>query len=148
MNDILTNMYDCKSSLHSSKILSLESALHSMKDIQHAVSGPVQGCIPLEGELPSKDAIRTYVLAMAVELMEFVQTLDWKPWKQKSSIDVERVVDEFADILAFQGVLVYYLNLYGITPEMLSEGYRKKSIENIDRFLGNRGAEYKQLSLI
>lgn len=147
MNEIIAALIDCKSDLKSMRIVSLENALHVLKDTQSTVSLPVEGCIPAPGELPSKDALRTYVLAMQVELMEFVQTLDWKPWKQKYNIDVERVVDEFADILAFQGVLIYYLYLFGITPEMLSEGYRKKSIENIDRFLGNKGAEYKQPSL-
>mgnify|MGYP000429717305 CR=1 FL=1 len=147
MNEIIEKMVECRKDLSVSRIVSLENALHSLKDIQSVVSLPVEGCIPVEGELPSKDAIRTYVLAMTVELMEFVQTLDWKPWKQKSNLDIERIVDEFADILAFQGVLIYYLYLLGISPEMLELGYRKKSIENIDRFLGKKGAEYKQPSL-
>ena len=134
MNEIIEKMVECRKDLSVSRIVSLENALHSLKDIQSVVSLPV-------------DAIRTYVLAMTVELMEFVQTLDWKPWKQKSNLDIERIVDEFADILAFQGVLIYYLYLLGISPEMIELGYRKKSIENIDRFLGKKDAEYKQPSL-
>ena len=125
----------------------LADALQKLAAIQHDVSMPVAGCIPEDGEMPTKDGIRTYVLAMTVELMEFVQTLDWKPWKNKTNVDRDRVIDEFADILAFQGIIIHYLELMGINPVDLAEGYRKKSIVNIERFLGRYDPQYKQVSL-
>lgn len=147
MNEILNKMLDHRLTLQSSENVSLKNAFYTLIETQKIVSLPVEGCIPDEGELPTKDAIRTYVLAIIVELSEFVQTLDWKPWKSKDRLDTERIIDEFADILAFMGIILHYLSLYGIWPEDLANGYSKKSIENIDRFIGNRKIEYVQQSL-
>lgn len=121
--------------------------LTALMQVQTTVSSPVDGCIPEPGEQPSKDAIRTYVLAMTVELMEFLQTLNWKPWKDKPALDRERTIDEFADVLAFQGIIIKHLETMGIGPVDLAEGYAKKSVVNIDRFLGKYGEEYRQQSL-
>jgi hypothetical protein len=128
-------------------IEALTEGLETLRHTQGDVSLPVPGCIPAGGELPTKEAVCTYTLAMIVEITEFIQTLDWKPWKKKSKIEREKVIDEFADILAFQGILIYYLNQMGITPEDLARGYRDKSIVNIRRFMGEFEAEYSQREL-
>jgi len=140
-------MKDTRDMLESSELGNLRDALTSIANIQGIVSSPVRNCIPEKDEPVTKDMLRTYVLAMTVELMEFLQTLDWKPWKNKAVINEERVIDEFADILAFQGVIIYYLRRMGITPERLAKGYAKKSVENISRFLGERELEYRQANL-
>jgi hypothetical protein len=118
----------------------ISDGLWMLAENQRVVSLPVAGAIPsMDG--PTKDAIRSYSLALMIEIAEFVQTLDWKPWKTKS-VDPDRVVDEFADILAFLGVILLQLEAMGITPGMLARGYTQKSIVNIERFLGKHGAEY------
>jgi dimeric dUTPase (all-alpha-NTP-PPase superfamily) len=123
----------------------LAMGLSFLQRVQKVVSSPVSGAIPADGMLPTKDAIRTYTLAMIVETSEFLQTLNWKPWKDMKNLDKDRVVDEFADILAFQGIIIHYLFCLGITPGELAEAYAKKSITNIERFLGEHGDEYKQV---
>jgi hypothetical protein len=126
----------------------LAVGLTTLMQVQEVVSSAVDGCIPDYGHVASKDMWRTYVLAMTVELMEFLQTLNWKPWKDKKEIDIVRITDEFADILAFQGIIIKYLDSMGIGPVQLAEAYAKKTIVNIDRFLGLHGNEYKQTSLL
>jgi hypothetical protein len=119
--------------------------LLKLRETQMTVSLPVPDAIPPEGELPTKDSVRTHVLALFVELAEFLQTLDWKSWKKDpKKLDQERICDEFADILAFLGVILIHLTAMGITPGMLGEAYRRKSIINIDRFTGQLGEEYHQ----
>jgi hypothetical protein len=123
----------------------LAIGLQFLRGVQKIVSAPVPGAIPADGMLPTKDAVRTYTLAMIVETSEFLQTLNWKPWKDMKNLDKDRIVDEFADILAFQGILVHYLFCLGITPGELAEAYAKKSVVNIERFLGEHGEEYRQV---
>jgi len=141
------SMTQLKKILQQQPLMDLSTALTTLAVVQEIVSKPVLGCIPPDGELPSKDAIRTYALALQIELSEFVQTLDWKPWKDKPEINKDRVIDEFADMLAFLGVIIYYLKRMDITPRQLADGYSRKSIVNIERFLGEHGVEYKQSSL-
>jgi|GEM_PF-3794302 len=112
----------------------LSNALALIARNQKIISAGDPGCIPDEGHPPSKDAVRSYTLALMVELAEFIQELDWKPWKDKQ-INAERVADEFADILAFMGILIVYLDRMGIPPGMLARQYREKSKVNIDRFI-------------
>jgi len=126
----------------------LAIGLTTLMQVQEVVSSPVKDAIPVNGERPSKDAIRTYVLSMVVELAELVQCLDWKPWKNKKELDLENIASEFADILAFQGIIIKYLDTYGIGPVQLADAYAKKSVVNIDRFLGLHGIEYQQPSLL
>jgi hypothetical protein len=123
----------------------LTEGLETLRHIQGDVSLPVPGCIPAAGSLPTKEAVCEYTLAMIVEITELLQTTDWKPWKTKTVIDHDKVIDEFADVLAFQGILIYYLNAMGISPEQLAEGYRRKSIINIQRFMGQHSREYQQV---
>jgi dimeric dUTPase (all-alpha-NTP-PPase superfamily) len=135
-------------SLYTQEPLDLALGLSFLANVQAVVSKSVQDAIPEINELPSKDSIRTYVLAMIVELAEFVQTLDWKPWKNKRDIDYARVLDEFADVLAFQGILILYMNRMGLASMDIAEAYNRKSIVNMQRFLGEHGNEYVQNSLI
>ncbi len=131
----------------------LSNALALMALNQKTISAGDPECIPAEGHLPSKDAVRSYTLALMVETAEFIQELDWKPWKDKAKVDTGRVADEFADILAFMGILILYLDRMGIPPGMLARQYRDKSKVNIDRFISRHSAaapvsdEWKQDSL-
>lgn len=126
----------------------LTVALVALAENQSEVSSPVPGCIPKDDDAPTKDAIRTYVLALFVELGEFLQELDWKPWKTKGAISAGKVADEFADILAFLGVVLVQLEHLGISEDMLANAYREKSIVNVERFLGVHGEHYVQPSLL
>jgi hypothetical protein len=89
----------------------------------------------LNAVLLEKDTIRTYALALIVEVSEFLQTLDWKPWKNGKQESDERVLDEFADILAFVGVLITQLNAMGYSCEAITNAYLRKEHENVRRFI-------------
>lgn len=83
---------------------------------------------------PSKDNIRQYSLAMIDEVLEYIRELGWKDWKLPRVPDPTRVVDEFADILAFMGVLLQYgIELTGTTVGDFAEAYRRKTLVNIER---------------
>lgn len=86
----------------------------------------------------SKDAVRTYVLAMIVELSELVQELDWKAWKDRQAPpDNERVADEFADVLAFLGVITANVMAQtGLTYKQLSQAFTDKTKTNLRRARG------------
>jgi dimeric dUTPase (all-alpha-NTP-PPase superfamily) len=100
------------------------------------VSSLVEGCIPETGEKATPDQLRTYFLALNVELMELLQELSWKPWKNTKQIDEARVADEFADVLAFLGIIVVYLDSLGVPPSVLASAYAIKSRVNVERLLG------------
>ena len=114
----------------------LASGLKFLQDVQSVSSALTKDCIPPRGKKPSKDNVRTYSLALMIELGEFVQELNWKPWKEDKEINKIRVADEFADILAFLGILIVYMDAFGISPTDLARAYLSKTEVNIDRFLG------------
>ena len=114
----------------------VKAGLRGLLRMQSEVSAGHPPDIPEPGEEASPEQIRSVMLALSVELAELTQELDWKPWKQKERVDVEKVCDEFADVLAFLGLLVVYLGRLGATPEMLARAYRLKSALNIARLNG------------
>lgn len=114
----------------------LAEGLHYIRSVQSVTSDLIRGCMPEDGAPPSPDQIRTYFLALMIEISELVQELNWKPWKIEKSLDKPRVADEFADILAFLGVIIEYLNRLGISPESLASAYNMKVTINVARALG------------
>ena len=114
----------------------LFEGLDLLKSVQAITSDLTPDCIPPIGDEPTQDQIRTYALALMIETSEFVQELNWKPWKENKAINQERIIDEFADILAFTGILLVYLDRLGIPMQELALGYVKKTRVNVDRFLG------------
>jgi NTP pyrophosphatase (non-canonical NTP hydrolase) len=120
----------------------LENGFRALQTIQRVVSGAVPGAIPGPEDRNTKDAVRTYTLAMMVEIAEWVQTVDWKPWKnhdadshlkEHSSI----VAEEFADILAFLGILMIYMDNWNIDATEVAEAYLAKSEVNMRRITDN-----------
>lgn len=114
----------------------LQAGLETLHGVQMVVSSLDKDCIPENGEHASTDQVRTYMLALIVELTELVQELNWKPWKNHKHINQARVADEFADVLAFLGILIIYLDSLGIPPSRLAEAYVSKTKVNIERMLG------------
>jgi len=114
----------------------IEKGLIALRTIHNATNKLVNhnGKV-LNDVLGDKDVLRTYVLATFVELAEFIQVLPWKPWRESvSGINSEKLLDEFADILAFIGVLITILNNIGFTPYNIADAYIKKERINIERF--------------
>ena len=123
----------------------LANGLDVLVEMQKQVSSPVPGAIPTGSDWPTKDAVRTYTLAMIVEIAEWVQTLDYKPWKNSAPdaypVLSDTVADEFADILAFLGILTHYMGQWGIDTEAIAAAYMRKSAENVRRIAENFGEE-------
>jgi hypothetical protein len=117
----------------------VEDGIRAFRDIHNATNKIAShGEGKLADVIESSDALRTYVLATIVELAEFVQTLPWKPWRTSVKvIDDKKVLDEFADILAFIGVLITILNNMGYSPDQITDAYILKEHININRFIEN-----------
>lgn len=123
----------------------IANGLDALVKMQRLVSAPVPGAIPVGTQHPSKDAVRTYTLALMVEVAEWVQTLDYKAWHPGSVAELreskERVTDEWADVLAFIGILLVQMEQLGIETEDLAEAYVRKSAVNIERITKHFGHE-------
>ena len=85
----------------------------------------------------SPESLRQYSLALVVETAELLQELDWRAWRVGKAIDRERVADEFADILAFLGILTMdVMAQAGLTEQDLAEAFTRKTDVNIARSQG------------
>lgn len=114
----------------------IQAGIEALFEIHNQTNEMVkQGNSKLNDVLLEKDTIRTYVLALNVEVMEFLQTLDWKPWKNGTQESDERVLDEFADILAFIGVLITILKAMGFDESDITKAYISKEETNVARFM-------------
>ncbi len=116
--------------------VALEEALKVLAATQTRVSYPVPGCITPE---LTEDQVRTYGFALIAEVVEFVNELGWKPWKLKKEPDVNAVATEFADILAFLGLLARFAIVAGASPEALAAAYQAKTRLNARRIAGKVG---------
>jgi len=82
-------------------------------------------------------SVGTFTLALMVECAEFLQLWNWKPWKKVDKAFKELdVLDEFADILAFVGVLMTILETKNISPQEIARAYAHKVEVNAQRMLG------------
>lgn len=121
------------------------NGLLAMKNIHDATNRLVihNGKV-LSEVLDQPDVLRTYVLATFVELAEFIQVLPWKPWRVSvKTVDKDKVLDEFADILAFIGVLMTILHDMGFSTYDIASAYVKKERINVSRFLERKENEHK-----
>lgn len=111
---------------------SLASVLTWMATVHATTNKLVQG---RDFSTPTPENIQTFVLAAIVELTEFIQELNWKPWKQiNKEVDYDKVVSEFADVLAFIGTLLVLLDSMGVDPQQVAAAYIEKELINVERF--------------
>jgi hypothetical protein len=111
--------------------------LAKLREVQRLVSSksPDSPIPVLSGDTPTRDHIRSYFLATIVELVELMNELNWKPWTVgERPLNNDRIIDEFADVLAFLGVLVVFLDSLGISVASLAIGYSEKTDRNLERF--------------
>lgn len=115
--------------------MTVSDALQVLRKTQLIVSSMVPGAVT--DDMPNPDQIRTYCLALVKETLELMDEFpQWKPWKEPKLPNKARVMDEFADILAFLGLLTVYVGALSITPADLAEAYVNKTNVNIARFNG------------
>ena len=108
--------------------------------IQDEVSGMVPGTITPE---VTNDQVTRACFALSGEVFELAQELGWKDWKDNPAWTkeyTEVVAEEFADVLAFLGLVTSLVcRRTGLTPYDLAEAYRVKTAKNIKRFEGTSG---------
>lgn len=115
----------------------LAEGLWQLLDTQQQVSSRVPDCIPELGDRPTKQMVANYGHALIHEVGELMDELSWSPWKDQKPVNRERTLDEFADVLAFLGVLtVYVQRATGATVQEMAEAYLKKTRVNVDRLAG------------
>lgn len=117
----------------------IKNGLDALVKIQKRVSG-LAGAIPKPDEDVSNSLVTSTCFALQGEIFELAQELGWKYWANPKEMDhesVTKVADEFADVLAFLGLLVYLLERRtGLSSEDLLVAYLKKTDKNVERFLG------------
>lgn len=110
--------------------------LTALATVQSDVSAMVDGALPIDGSVPPINVL-TYGYALIKEITELADELGWKPWKPRKPIDQSRVADEFADVLAFLGLItLYVMRLANLEPSDLAAAYLRKSDVNVARFSG------------
>jgi len=109
--------------------------LGALEFTQSVVSRPLVVAEP--NDLPKlTEHLRTYILALTVEVSEFLQENNWKPWRSKSTpVDPKLIEGEFVDILAFLGIIIHLiLRMYPqITLSSIATAYVEKSLVNLRR---------------
>ena len=84
-----------------------------------------------------KDTLARYGTALMIEAAEFVNETGWKVWKTKPA-DLDKVKEEFVDLLHFIGTWLGLMGLMGITPADIADAFETKYAENRARFEGKR----------
>jgi NTP pyrophosphatase (non-canonical NTP hydrolase) len=108
--------------------------LQALVRIQRNVSSNVPDA--LDG---SRRSITDYSFALCEEVHEVARELGWKAWKENRVPDTDRVIEEFADVMAFVGVLLINAAERCDIPapifaELIADQYGKTSANNIRRF--------------
>ena len=85
-----------------------------------------------------KEALNVAFTSLMVELGELAQELDIKPWKVRNTPpDPFKVADEFADVIAFFGVLmVNIMEQVGLDVYSFAKAFTDKTEINIARAQG------------
>jgi NTP pyrophosphatase (non-canonical NTP hydrolase) len=83
-----------------------------------------------EYKVPQEQHLLNTLFSLIEEAVEIKNTLGLKPWKNKKTVDKEKLLEEVADLTHFYLQLLYLL---GIKFEDLYKEYMKKVMKNILR---------------
>jgi len=123
--------------MNSKSQLFLAASFVELMQMQAEISAMVPGAVTEE---VTNKQITTTCFAMSGEIFELAQELGWKDWKENPPMTEEqrqKVAEEFADIVAFFGLLLDLVTRRaGLQVTELVEAYFKKSSKNVARFLG------------
>lgn len=115
--------------------------LYHLSIVQENVSGLVED---FGGEI-SNDQVTRAAFALTGEVFELAQELGWKNWKDNPEMTPEqkaRILEEYADVVAFFGLMTYYvLRRTEVSPREIEAAYWHKTRKNIDRLTGNTNEE-------
>lgn len=130
--------------LHDRLVLGeISEGLERLKEMQRVVSAQVPGFV--HRDKVENDAVAITAFALMGEVFELAQELGWKRWKENPELTDEKrreIAEEFADILAFLGLLTYLVcKRANLTPDDLERAYWEKTEKNLRRFDGLSGEE-------
>lgn len=101
----------------------LQDGLSSLLRAQGVVSGKRPGCLE-----PTPDNVRVCMLAITEEAHELGRELNWRNWHEPKPVDKGRALEEYADILAFAGLMGIYVEvLTGCSTREMAAAYAAKS---------------------
>lgn len=113
----------------------LSNGLRELMEWQTEISRAMGGTLNINGG-PTPENVRTYALALIAEITELTEAMTGKPWKpgEESS---DRILDEFADVLAFVGILAKFVSVKtGKGPLTIAKAYLQKTNRNFKRMKG------------
>lgn len=110
----------------------LETFFENWPALQAHVSSHFMGS---RVDTPTKADLVEVGYALTEEIHETLNELKWKPWKNGEP-DMHAAIGEFADIMAFLGLLLHYMQVMGASPEELAEATIQKARTNIQRANG------------
>lgn len=111
----------------------LESLFHEQKELMALLKVPIAASEEgfLRNEVVLTQAMKTYIMALQVELVEVLNELNWKPWKQtRKQIDMSKLKDELIDCTHF---LLELLIIAGMDAEETHKLYWQKMQVNLTR---------------
>jgi dimeric dUTPase (all-alpha-NTP-PPase superfamily) len=84
----------------------------------------------------STETLSRYGLALIIEVGEFLNETPWKLWKKGGvgEYDLDRIKEEFVDLISFLGSWVIFLNMMGISTQDIMVAYHEKLEQNNTRF--------------
>jgi hypothetical protein len=115
--------------------LRLADGLRELRQLQVLVSDATPDQALAKG--PTPPVIRTYVLAMITELAELSETMVGKAWAGDVPESRDRILDEFADVTAFYGVLAEFVfQATNASATEVAQAYLTKVGRNLERAAG------------
>ena len=115
----------------------ISDGLGRIKEVQRIVSAMVPDYVT---ETVTNDQIARTCFALSGEIFELAQKLGWKTWKAAPKLTqkaIDDIAEEYADILAWQGLLTLLVcERTGLTTDELEIAYWNKTEKNMQRFEG------------
>jgi hypothetical protein len=112
---------------------SLSRGLNTLASVEALVQ--VEGGDP-SALCPTRETVAMFSLALISEVNEVANELTWKRWKKGAVPKPQLAMEETADILAFLGLFLNWLQYHGISMEQLAAEFMNKSRVNINRLSG------------
>jgi NTP pyrophosphatase (non-canonical NTP hydrolase) len=90
----------------------------------------------------SNAELRELSISLIAELMEMINELGWKSWKDPVEMTEDQknlVVEEFADVISFVFSIAHFISIRtGLTAKEIADAYFVKANKNMDRFSGRK----------
>lgn len=84
----------------------------------------------------STETLSRYGMGLIIEVAEFLNETPWKSWPKDPTKqpDLERITEEFVDMISYLGSWINFMNMLGISTENIALAYKNKLAQNNQRF--------------